>query len=280
MHSAHRSSSLTSRVWQAPRRTRVPVRPLEDRKVPQSSAPPPVAASTSGSSSAAPVSVKPSAVARAQSVGHHLPVRSGTVAARLAMFSQGASNPSQPSWVRPSGAGSSSSSSSGHTSRHKNPPVKARVRAVHFRQRSKVMEDHFPRRPPAPRALVRARKKQSRDDLPVFRCLFRCPTLVISSRFLFFCFGFCCVRPKGKRMAVFGKGDKSRCGVCGQPFSDPTSTVDTGNVAYHIQCFHCAMCKRRLQKKCLNIGDKPYCSGCGRKAFVQFYSRMRGHTTV
>jgi hypothetical protein len=33
-------------------------------------------------------------------------------------------------------------------------------------------------------------------------------------------------------------------------------------------CFGCTTCGRKFRSNCLNIDGKPYCDGCGRKAFI------------
>jgi rRNA maturation endonuclease Nob1 len=35
------------------------------------------------------------------------------------------------------------------------------------------------------------------------------------------------------------------------------------------ECFGCAGCGRKLERSCLNIGDKPYCDSCGKQAFIR-----------
>jgi len=57
------------------------------------------------------------------------------------------------------------------------------------------------------------------------------------------------------------------CGKCGKPLSG--DVVEAANSRWHLDCFSCFDCGRKLIKTCLNIENKPYCDNCGRKAFVR-----------
>jgi len=57
------------------------------------------------------------------------------------------------------------------------------------------------------------------------------------------------------------------CGKCGKPLSG--DVVEAANSRWHLDCFSCFDCGRKLVKTCLNIENKPYCDSCGRKAFVR-----------
>jgi len=62
-----------------------------------------------------------------------------------------------------------------------------------------------------------------------------------------------------------------KCAKCEKPLSG--QTVEVFGNTYHQECFGCFGCGRALTKSCLNVDNKPYCEGCGKKAFIQ--SRLR-----
>jgi len=57
------------------------------------------------------------------------------------------------------------------------------------------------------------------------------------------------------------------CAKCGKPLSG--ETAEWVNNVYHIDCFCCTTCGKKLVSECLNIAGSPYCESCGKKAFVQ-----------
>jgi len=79
----------------------------------------------------------------------------------------------------------------------------------------------------------------------------------------------------------FGKKDEStyktgNCYGCMKPLGEG-KFVEIHNLYWHINCFQCTTCCRKFHnlKSCLWIDQHPFCDGCGRKAFVDFYSKRR-----
>eukprot|EP00808_Paulinella_micropora_P011833 g63837.t1 len=73
------------------------------------------------------------------------------------------------------------------------------------------------------------------------------------------------IQKKGGNKGTDAKHD-GKCSVCKKPLSG--ETVEALGTFFHKACFKCSGCGRKFAKTCLNIQGKPYCDGCGRKAFV------------
>lgn len=59
----------------------------------------------------------------------------------------------------------------------------------------------------------------------------------------------------------------ANCSKCGSKLSG--DVVEVAGMHFHRGCFGCAGCGRKLERTCLNIGDKPYCDACGKQAFIR-----------
>eukprot|EP01118_Nematostelium_gracile_P008931 TRINITY_DN2986_c0_g1_i1.p1 TRINITY_DN2986_c0_g1~~TRINITY_DN2986_c0_g1_i1.p1 ORF type:complete len:263 (-),score=44.34 TRINITY_DN2986_c0_g1_i1:53-841(-) len=58
--------------------------------------------------------------------------------------------------------------------------------------------------------------------------------------------------------------------------------VEVRNTCWHPQCFQCKRCQVSFEggKTCLWVDEQPYCEGCGRRAFVEYYANRRRQRNV
>jgi len=60
---------------------------------------------------------------------------------------------------------------------------------------------------------------------------------------------------------------KKSCEFCGETLSG--KCIEVMGMQFHMDCFKCCGCNKKLLNSCLNINNKPYCDACGKTAFIQ-----------
>jgi hypothetical protein len=88
------------------------------------------------------------------------------------------------------------------------------------------------------------------------------------------------VGSKSPRLSHGGSIADTEAPVC-QKCSKQVSgqTIEWMGNLYHKECFGCTTCNKAFRNNCLNIDGKPYCEGCGRKAFIASKLAKRGGDT-
>lgn len=64
-----------------------------------------------------------------------------------------------------------------------------------------------------------------------------------------------------------GPSKGASCVVCKKALSG--SVLEAAGGYYHVACFKCSACNKKLTSTCLNINNKPFCDACGRKEFAK-----------
>jgi len=62
------------------------------------------------------------------------------------------------------------------------------------------------------------------------------------------------------------KSFSTTCSQCGKNLSG--DVIEVAGAHFHREYFACSGCGFKLGRTCLKIGNKPYCDGCGKQAFV------------